>query len=146
MKKDITEESAAQEIIKKNNSEELSIQNVAVEKEKKETKVNYSEHRINSFIGENSFFEGTMSVPGSLRIDGDFQGRILKTPYVVISSTGRILGDIKVHKVIVDGLVKGDIEADEIILLSSSVIIGSLHAKNLIIEEGAILHGQIKMK
>ena len=47
-----------------------------------------------TILGEGTVFEGTISVPHSLRIDGSFKGKIHTTEIITIGNTGIVEADI----------------------------------------------------
>ncbi|NIZ46847.1 polymer-forming cytoskeletal protein [Entomospira nematocerorum] len=97
---------------------------------------------VNSIIGEGSTFSGTIELTGLLRIDGDFSGSIRRADKVLISRTGRIKSSVRSRIVVVGGAVHGDIIADErVTVLSTAIVLGSIKAPVLFVEEGALVHG-----
>ena len=55
-----------------------------------------------TLIGEEAFFHGTLSVKGSLRVEGAFEGDISDAVEVEVGIKGRILGNVAAENV-VDG-------------------------------------------
>jgi cytoskeletal protein CcmA (bactofilin family) len=101
---------------------------------------------INSIIGEGSSFEGKFYINGSLKVDGRFEGEIYTEDELHIGETGKVRTDIKAKRVTVAGTVIGDIVADEEVrLLSSSKVIGSINAPTVIIEKGVIFKGNLNI-
>lgn len=97
---------------------------------------------INSLVGEGSSLRGELTVQGFFRVDGDFSGKVQTKGRILISSTGRAKGVLEGRDVVVAGLFKGDILASErVILLSSALVIGTVYAPRIQVEEGAILEG-----
>ncbi|NIZ40658.1 polymer-forming cytoskeletal protein [Entomospira entomophila] len=97
---------------------------------------------VNSIIGEGSTFSGTIELTGLLRVDGDFSGSIRRADKVLISRTGRLKSSIHSRVVVVGGAVHGDITADErVTVLSTAIVLGSIKAPILLVEEGALVHG-----
>ena len=97
---------------------------------------------INSIIGEGARFNGEIKMSGLLRIDGDFTGTIDITGKVLIGRTGRTECNIYADTVVIGGVVKGDVYSNgRVFLLSTGMVIGNIHAANLIVEEGVIIQG-----
>lgn len=97
---------------------------------------------VNSIIGEGARFNGEIELTGLLRIDGDFSGAVWNADRVLIGKTGRVKSSISSRVVVIGGAVMGDVVAKErITLLSTAIVIGTLTAPLLSIEEGVILHG-----
>ena len=99
-----------------------------------------------TIFGEGTVFEGSVVVPHNLRIEGSFKGKIEASEEVVISSTGKVNADIKAKSAIVGGQIVGNLMVeDRIELEQNASLIGDLRAKDLIINEGALFHGNCSM-
>ena len=78
-----------------------------------------SDHRdedgsfINSIVGEGTRFSGEVELEGLLRIDGDFSGTILTKGKVLIGKNGRAECTIRAGTVVIGGVIKGNIFAEE---------------------------------
>jgi cytoskeletal protein CcmA (bactofilin family) len=97
---------------------------------------------VNSIIGEGARFSGEIELTGLLRIDGDFSGAVWNADRVLVGKTGRVKSSISSRVVVIGGAVMGDVVAKErITLLSTAIVIGTLKAPLLSIEEGVIFHG-----
>jgi cytoskeletal protein CcmA (bactofilin family) len=97
----------------------------------------------NNLIGENSYFSGRFLINGSLRIDGRFEGKYLQADQLYIGPTGKIRTNINAVSVIVEGLVIGNINAsNRVLLMPTAKIYGDLKTPELIIQNGVILEGR----
>ena len=104
---------------------------VAAEKEHKET-----------IISSDAVFKGSINFKGVLRIDGKFQGDIISQGTLYIGKTGEVKASIRAESVIVEGKVKGNIQADNRVELKSSAkLFGDIKASRLVIEEGVSFVG-----
>ena len=102
---------------------------------------------MNTVIGKDSTFTGTVEVTGSLRIDGCVKGEVNSGDTVVIGPTGRIEGDVISKNSILAGKVIGNIAAEEKVELQAKAVLqGDLKTKSLVIEQGAIFQGSCIMK
>lgn len=101
---------------------------------------------IETIIGENTLFQGTIKTKGSIRVDGRLEGSIIEAAHVVVGVKGYIQGDITAHSVIIGGKVNGNVTATESIeLQSGSQLLGDIHTSSLTIGEGAIFEGHCVM-
>ncbi len=101
---------------------------------------------INSIIGEGTRFSGEFDLNGLLRIDGDFCGTIRTKGKVLIGKNGRAECTIYAGTVVVGGIVRGNIFANEkAIVLSTGIVLGNINAPRFIVEEGVILNGDCKI-
>ena len=96
-----------------------------------------------NIIGENSYFTGNFLINGSLRIDGRFEGKYLKAEQLYIGRDGKIKTNISALSVIVEGLVIGNINAsNRVLLMPTAKIYGDIKTPELIIQNGVILEGR----
>ena len=97
---------------------------------------------INSIIGRDSSIRGDMKVSGSMSIFGDLDGNLEASGNVIVGENARVNGSITAKSITVSGLVKGNINAVEMVrLLSSSVVIGDIQTHRLQADEKVIIHG-----
>jgi cytoskeletal protein CcmA (bactofilin family) len=96
----------------------------------------------NSIIGNNSQFQGKFAVKGAIRIDGKFEGDSLIVDKVFIGPKGKVKTNVKASSVVVEGVLIGNIQAtNRVLLLPSSRILGDIQTPELIIQNGTILRG-----
>jgi cytoskeletal protein CcmA (bactofilin family) len=101
---------------------------------------------LTAFIDQGSSFEGKLSFKDTVRIDGHFAGQISSENTLVIGETGVIEANVHSQIVIVSGHVAGDIVAGKkIIVHKTGRIDGNVQTPSLVMEEGAVLNGQLKM-
>ncbi|MDP9291642.1 MAG: polymer-forming cytoskeletal protein [Verrucomicrobiota bacterium] len=75
--------------------------------------------------------------------DGKLEGEITSPGALTIGSNAQISGEIRTGSVILRGKTEGNITAeDRCELKSGSELIGDLHARRLIIEDGASFIGR----
>ncbi len=100
---------------------------------------------LESVIGAETSFQGTLRSKGSIRIDGKIEGGI-SAEGVILGERGEVQGDISARTVVVGGKVTGNIHATESLeLLTKCQVFGDLHAPQLLIAEGAIFEGSCLM-
>lgn len=103
--------------------------------------------QMNTILGQETTFTGTIEVKGGLRIDGVVKGKIISSDEVTVGSTGQVEAEIEARSVVVAGKLVGDIMATEKIeLQTNSDVEGDLRSKSLVIEQGAIFCGGCHMK
>jgi cytoskeletal protein CcmA (bactofilin family) len=109
-------------------------------------KIFKSDLTINSILGENTHLKGIFTIKGPLRIDGNFQGKINSSGRVIIGKTGRAESMIVAKNVIVGGTVKGDIIAEEkVLVLKSGEVIGNIYSNSVNMEDGVIFNGKCEI-
>lgn len=101
---------------------------------------------INSIVGPGTFFRGHVELRGLLRIDGDFSGSVRTDGRVIVGKSGRADCAIEAGTVVIGGLFRGEILAyEKVVLLSSCVVLGSVAAPRLIVEEGVLFSGRCRI-
>ena len=100
-----------------------------------------------SILGEGTICEGTLTVPHNLHIDGKFKGVIQVAELVTIGPSADVEADIKATSAIIGGTIKGNVHVSKRLELEEkAVLFGNLKARELVINEGAMFHGNCSMK
>ena len=110
-----------------------------------------SQESFDTLIGSATRIEGRMVVNKSIRLDGTIEGSIESSNEnqvtVAIGHTGLVHGDVRAHRVLVNGQVDGNIYAREKCeLLETSKVKGDIHYGLLGIEHGAEILGLMVKK
>ena len=96
----------------------------------------------NSIIGEGSYFRGEFTLNGSLRIDGCYEGDNLEVDSLTVGNSGKVKSNIKTNSAVIEGIVIGNIEAkNRVMLMPTSRVLGEIRTPELIIQNGVILEG-----
>ena len=89
--------------------------------------------KINSIVGPGTKFNGDCDVEGTIRIDGEFEGKLRVTKVVIVGKSGVVRGDVKSAEVIVGGKVLGTIVCEvRVDLQAGAHIEGDIQTQNLI--------------
>lgn len=95
-----------------------------------------------SVVSAECYFQGTLSVQGSLRVDGTLEGSVDNARHVVVGTEGKIVGDVSAQVVVCGGIIEGNVCADMLEILAQASILGDIRAKKMIVEEGGRIDGQ----
>lgn len=99
-----------------------------------------------TMIGEGTVFEGTIRVPHSIRVDGTVKGELHTTETLTVGKNGIIEATVSARNAIIGGQITGDLTAEERVELETNATLrGDLKAMDLIINEGAVFHGNCAM-
>ena len=98
-----------------------------------------------SVISEGCYFQGTLDLQGSIRVDGKFEGDVDNAKYVTVSKNGFMKGNISAEGVVIIGTLEGDICADSVEILSTAKLNGNVRSKKILIEGGAEVNASIKV-
>ena len=83
---------------------------------------------INTIVGEGSVVEGHFEVTDSIRVDGTLRGKITSSGSLIVSTQGEIDADlIQVKDAVVDGCVKGPLDASHSVRLGPSAEVDGGH-------------------
>lgn len=100
-----------------------------------------------TIIAKGAEMNGSMDVEGNVRVDGTVHGDVRATEGVEVGKTGRIVGSsIESKTAVIHGYVESHLIVSQHILLGGkSTLVGDLNTKTLVIEEGAVFHGNSAM-
>jgi cytoskeletal protein CcmA (bactofilin family) len=102
--------------------------------------------QLESFIGSGTEFQGELNVKGTLRVDGQFDGKV-NASYIILGETGVIKGQVSARKMIIGGKVEGNLRGQEIIeIKATGKVFGDIFTKKISIAQGAKLNGKIEME
>ncbi len=102
--------------------------------------------KVGTLIGKGAVFNGNLSAPETLRIDGEINGNCECSELLIIGAEGCIKGDITAQSVIISGTVEGDIVAQaRVELHSTGKVTGNITARSLVIDEDAFFDGRCVM-
>lgn len=98
---------------------------------------------ISSIIDKSMSITGEISFNGKARIDGTITGNI-DGEHLVLSDSGKVIGDIKAKSFNCYGTLEGNVKADILTARKDCSIQGKLEAGSLTVEPGAAILGEIK--
>lgn len=108
--------------------------------------VSFESKNGDTVIGNEAYFQGTLTAKGSLRVDGRIDGSIVDAKTVTIGETGKVKGDISCEICYTRGEVRGNIVAlEHVEALAGSRLDGDIRAPRIMLEEGAVFNGNCSM-
>lgn len=115
-------------------------------KGKNETYTDDARTKVGTVIGTGSTFDGDLTSPEAVRIDGIINGNCSCEKKLILSAEGQVKGNITAQSVIISGKVDGDIVVSgKLELLSTGKIAGNITAAAIVIDEGAAFDGRCTM-
>ena len=106
----------------------------------KDKKSEVDENKITGFFDKDTEFKGDLNFKGTFRIDGRFKGKIDSDSILIIGDNGKVEADIKIGYLIINGEIKGNIQASEKVEINSKGrVLGTIITPKLVVEEGAYL-------
>lgn len=108
---------------------------------------NKGDTRLGTIIGKGTKIEGTINIEGATRIDGTVTGKLIANDIVTVGSTGVVKAEIRARSIVIGGRVEGNLVASEKVELQAKAeLVGDITSKSLLVEHGAIFHGNSRMK
>jgi len=103
---------------------------------------------IATVVGPDTVLEGNLSFTGGMHLDGTIRGNVTGQPdsnaTLVVSSTGRIEGDVTVDNLVLDGTIVGDVYAcNRVELAPDARVTGTVRYRLLEMAMGAEVNGQL---
>jgi len=104
-----------------------------------------TDHTLNiTYLNKDTNIQGDIISDDNLRIGGIINGKCISKGKLIISEKAVINGDIKGSSIDIYGKVKGDVQTDSLLYLSSgSAVEGDVNCQKLKIDEGAYFQGNI---
>jgi len=101
---------------------------------------------VNTLVGEESEFKGTIHSQGSIRIEGALEGEVISQGEVYIGEKSIVKADIFGRRVVIAGEVTGKVEAIQgLKICATGKVHGDISGDRLIVEEGGIYKGKVNM-
>lgn len=99
-----------------------------------------------NMISEGTKLKGTLNTKNDIRIAGELEGEAKAQGKLIVSSTGKVDGDIEAVDADIAGHLKGEIHvSNKLVLRQSAVVDGDIYTKSLLVEEGAQVNGACRM-
>jgi cytoskeletal protein CcmA (bactofilin family) len=104
------------------------------------------ERGLDTVIGPESTFTGSLTGQGTVRVDGRFRGEILTSDSLILGKSGDVEADVEVREALIAGRVTGKVFASErVVLQAGSHLEGDVFTNSLVIEEGVYFNGRCVM-
>lgn len=98
------------------------------------------------YIGASLVVRGRLEGEGELEIDGKLEGDLNIAGEISIGKTGELLAPVEAERVVVAGLIRGDVRATESVRIrAGGRLEGDVHALRVSLEDGGALIGAIDM-
>jgi len=99
-----------------------------------------------NMISEGTKLKGNINSQNDLRIAGHVEGEAISKSKLILSGSGKIIGNINSEEADIAGTLEGEVKvSNKLTLRKSAVINGDIYAKSLLVEEGAQINGSCHM-
>jgi cytoskeletal protein CcmA (bactofilin family) len=104
---------------------------------------------IRSLVSEGTVLHGSLHFVDGLRVDGEIHGDVIAIgdgpSILVISENARVHGKVKAGHVIINGEVRGPLQADDLLELQPKArVVGEVRYELLEMHQGATVEGELK--
>lgn len=99
-----------------------------------------------SVVGGGMRVIGDVESNGVIKVEGFIEGNVRGARQVLLGRTGVVHGDIYAADVVIGGRVVGTvIAAERVEIQGTSGVEGDIHTKSIIVHEGAMINGTVRM-
>jgi cytoskeletal protein CcmA (bactofilin family) len=106
----------------------------------------YSGSDVQSVIGPQTSFSGTLRSETAIRILGAVDGEIISSQSVAIEESAQVKAKLTAETITVAGEITGEIQCSgRVEILPSGRVHGEIQAGTLVMQEGAFFEGNLKM-
>lgn len=110
-------------------------------------KVTGFSEQVETIIGKDTQFKGSITAGGTIRIDGQHEGDVTTNGDVVIGESGVVKAQIQARSAMVAGSIYGNVDISEKLeLLPTAKLYGDIKVGILSIAEGALFKGVCEMR
>lgn len=103
--------------------------------------------RIGTVIGKECVMSGKITGSDSVHIDGDFDGTVSIKGHLIIGESGAVEAELQAENITIAGRYTGTLEADnKLELKKTATATGTFKTNALMVEEGAVISGNIGMQ
>ena len=107
-------------------------------------KLNYEQ--VDSIVSGEVVFIGDITSGNSMRFEGNLRGNVNVSGNFIVGRNALITGNIKANNVHVIGTVDGNIDCEQLKILSTGKVTGDATVDSIIIDEGAFLVGKYRTR
>ncbi len=102
---------------------------------------------LTGFFDQGVKITGELRFSNTLRIDGNFNGKITSDDMLIVGDNGNVDGEIEVGVISVTGIVKGKIRARERVeIQKGGRVFADVMTPSLMVVEGGVLQGNCEME
>ena len=102
--------------------------------------------KISSIIGADMVVDGSIHAKEAVRVEGTVNGDVETDGALIISSSGKVKGNVKGSSIIIGGSLEGDLTSGgRTEVASTGKVIGNIRTKSLVVDENGVFQGQCIM-
>jgi len=101
---------------------------------------------VETTIGPTTSFIGDFKSDGGVCVQGVLEGMLETAGNLVVEEQARIIADVTAHNVSVAGIIRGNIVANRVEVLSTGRVWGDVSVNSLLLDEGGFIQGRVNMQ
>jgi cytoskeletal protein CcmA (bactofilin family) len=101
---------------------------------------------IETIVGPTANIIGDLKSDGGVRIGGVLEGSLETAGNLAVEETARVLGDVTAHNASIAGIVKGNITANRVEVLSTGQVWGDISVNFFLLDDGGFIQGHVHMQ
>lgn len=105
-----------------------------------------SSNRQSSIVAAGAKIKGDLRLNSMIYVDGEIEGSINSTDSVIVGKNGLIKGDVTAKRLVINGKLEGNADADMVEILKDAVFKGDMKVADLVCEPGGRLIGRCDYK
>lgn len=106
----------------------------------------YRDYPTTTTLSDTTLFDGVVHFKNSLRINGNYAGKVDAQGLLVLGPNSKLKGDIVCDEVIIGGEVRGNVFARKRLeLLETAKLFGDIKTAKLKIADGVVFEGKCEM-
>jgi cytoskeletal protein CcmA (bactofilin family) len=99
-----------------------------------------------SVIGAGMVIRGDVDTAGVVKVEGTVEGHVIAGTQVLVAKGGTVKGDIETREAVIGGDVAGAVNSSERVEVQAGATVqGDITTRRILVAEGAMLNGQIRM-
>ena len=102
---------------------------------------------FHTILGPEANFEGTLTFQGSVRIEGNFSGKVITNDRLMIVEGAEVKAEVEAGSLELSGTLRGNVKAKrQVVLMAPAHMYGNIETPSLVIHEGVIFEGGCRME
>jgi len=113
---------------------------------RKDRQLSSGDTKVDTYIGKGARVQGTVSVSGTVRVDGFVDGVVEAEKDVVVGQGGLVTASVTAANVTVAGELRGNVKASgRLEIARTGKVLGDVAIASFVVEEGAAFLGKCEM-
>jgi len=114
---------------------------------RKDRQLSSVDTKVDTYIGKGARVQGTVSVSGTVRVDGFVDGVLEAEKDVIIGQGGLVTASVAAANVTVAGELRGNVKAlGRLEIARTGKVLGDVAIASFVVEEGAAFLGKCEMR